>query len=276
MILEPVVRRPPTVALQGVTVPGLLDVKEDATPEHPVDAENLRAVRILGSLALGVMLAVDGRPLLGHHPGAQPQPEAEKMRDQRMQIQGTVRLMTVQKNGHRSNGHVRQSQCGQYVCPPGPIDYSRVHCLSSRDRARDSKAIARTRQLRICRRTNFRHTGEAQAPARCLRALATVASRCAPDRGGRESRNAQGRHGSGSQWPGLRVRFIRATAPSFRLQLHLGQCGFRFLGGILRLFPFNDRGVLRRFGGGNGFFCLTLIDARHLLDFSKNDQLCCP
>jgi hypothetical protein len=79
MILDPVVRCAMTVALQGFSVPGLLDVEEDAGPQHPVDADDLRAVRILGRLALGVMLAVDRRPLLGHHAGGQPQPETEEM-----------------------------------------------------------------------------------------------------------------------------------------------------------------------------------------------------
>jgi hypothetical protein len=56
------------------------------------------------------MLAVDGG-LLGDHAGGQPQPETEEMAGQRMQVQRTMRLMAVQKNGDRGNGDVRQHQC---------------------------------------------------------------------------------------------------------------------------------------------------------------------
>ncbi len=77
--LEPVVGRAVAVALDRLAVVRFLDVEEHAGPEHPVDAQDLRAVRVVGGFALGVVLAVDRCPLLGDHAGGQPQPEAEEM-----------------------------------------------------------------------------------------------------------------------------------------------------------------------------------------------------
>src|SRR5437868_12062454 len=63
--LDPVVRRAVAVALERFLVERLRDVEEHAGPEHAVDAVDLRAVRILDRLALGVVLAMDRRPFLG-------------------------------------------------------------------------------------------------------------------------------------------------------------------------------------------------------------------
>jgi hypothetical protein len=65
-------------------------------PHHLVDAAGLRAVRVFFGLALGVVLAVDGRPLLGHHAGGHPQPETEEVAEDRVQVERAVRLATVQ------------------------------------------------------------------------------------------------------------------------------------------------------------------------------------
>jgi len=64
---------------------------------------------------------VYGGPFLGHHAGGHPQPEAKEMTDCRMQIQRPVRLMTMQKDRHRSNGDVGQAQRYQNQTPPGQI-----------------------------------------------------------------------------------------------------------------------------------------------------------
>ena len=72
-------------------------------------------------LALGVVLAVDRHPLLGHHAGGQPQPEAEEVRWDRVQFQRAVRLCAMQKNRHRGDGDVRRHQREQHDLPPGRI-----------------------------------------------------------------------------------------------------------------------------------------------------------
>jgi hypothetical protein len=54
-------------------------------------------VRIVLGLALRVVLAMDRDPLLRHHAGRQPEPEAEEVRRDRMQLERPVRLRPVQK-----------------------------------------------------------------------------------------------------------------------------------------------------------------------------------
>jgi len=70
----------------------------------------MRAVGVFGLLAFGVMFTVNGRPIFGHLTCGEPQPESEEMRHARMQVQGSVGLMTVQENGDTGNGDVRQAQ----------------------------------------------------------------------------------------------------------------------------------------------------------------------
>ena len=49
-------------------------------------------MRVFGGLDLGVVLAMDRGPFLGDHAGGQPQPEAEEVADQRVQVEAAVRL----------------------------------------------------------------------------------------------------------------------------------------------------------------------------------------
>jgi hypothetical protein len=63
---------------------------------------------IIGGFAFSMVLAVHGRPLFGDHAGRKPEPKAEKMGCNWMQIEGTVRLAAVQKNGDASNRDVRE------------------------------------------------------------------------------------------------------------------------------------------------------------------------
>ena len=78
-------------------------------------------MRILLRFALGVVLAVDRHPLLGHHSGANPEPEAEEMRRNWGQIHGSVRLRAVQEDGDGSDGHVRRRKRVQHDLPPGEV-----------------------------------------------------------------------------------------------------------------------------------------------------------
>jgi hypothetical protein len=72
-----------------------------------------------GRLALGVVLAVDGRPLPGDHAGRQPQPEAEEVAGDRVKVQRPMRLVAVQEDGDAGDGDVGQAQRDQHVTPPG-------------------------------------------------------------------------------------------------------------------------------------------------------------
>jgi hypothetical protein len=71
---------------------------------------HMRAVRVFSLLALGVVLAVNSRPLFGHLPSGHPQPKTEEMRCNGVQIQGPVSLVAVQKDGNAGNGDVREAQ----------------------------------------------------------------------------------------------------------------------------------------------------------------------
>ena len=133
MPLDPVVRRAVAVAPERFKVLRLSDVKEDAGPQDAVDAVDLRAVRIFRRFDLGVMLAMNSRPLLGSHAGGQPQPEAEEVRGQGMQIERPMRLVPVQEDGHRGDRHMGQAQGHEHISPPRPIDNTNVHKTSTRD-----------------------------------------------------------------------------------------------------------------------------------------------
>ena len=89
---------------------GFAAIQLAALQEHGPDAARLRAVRVVLGLALGVVLAVDRDPLLGHHARAEPEPEAEEMRRDRVQVERPVRLRAVQEDRHRRDGDVGGDQ----------------------------------------------------------------------------------------------------------------------------------------------------------------------
>jgi hypothetical protein len=84
-----------TISFQGFPVLGFRPVEFRPFSQNLPDSDDLRAVRIIDSFALGMVLAVYCSPLLGHHARRKPQPETEKMAGQRMKIQRPVRLMAV-------------------------------------------------------------------------------------------------------------------------------------------------------------------------------------
>ncbi len=124
------------IAGHGVGVLGLGAVELGAFPEHLLDAEDVRAVRVAFLLALGVVLAVDGRPLLGDHAGGHPEPETEEVRCDRVQIEGAVRGMAVQVDRHTGDGDVREHQRDQHDLPPArtghAVDQEVHHAVEQR------------------------------------------------------------------------------------------------------------------------------------------------
>ena len=78
----------------------------------------VRTVRVFLCFSFGVVLAMHRDPLIGHHPGGQPQPESKAVSGDRMQGERSMRLTTVQKNRDRDNGEVRQHQSQGQVAPP--------------------------------------------------------------------------------------------------------------------------------------------------------------
>lgn len=81
---------------------------------------------ILSSFTLGMMLAVNRRPFLGDHTGAQPEPGAKEVRHQRVQIKCSVRLMAVEINRDASNRDVGRGQGEQNDLPPRPVKQAGV------------------------------------------------------------------------------------------------------------------------------------------------------
>ncbi len=94
--------------LEGFEVFSFFTVQLCAREQHGFNAVHMRAVWVVGLLALGVVLAVNGGPLFGHLRRGEPQPESEEVRCNRMQVQRTVCRMTVQINGHAGDGDMRE------------------------------------------------------------------------------------------------------------------------------------------------------------------------
>ncbi|MCY1366425.1 hypothetical protein D9M69_533200 [compost metagenome] len=130
--LNPVVRGAVPIPLQRCCVPGLAAIEFRTFQQHSPDAIELRAVRVFRGFAPGVVLAMDRHPLPGHHPGGQPQPEAQEMAGDGMQIEGAMGLVAVQENRDRRDGDVGQAQRHKRVTPPGETKQAKVHCRLQR------------------------------------------------------------------------------------------------------------------------------------------------
>ena len=125
--LDPVVGCAVAIALEGVQVFGFFAVQLCAREQHGFDAVHMGAMGVFGLLALGMVFAVNGRPLLGHLAGGQPQPETEKVRGNGVQVQSAVRLVTVQVNRDAGDGDVGQGQGDQHHLPPRQIEQAVTH-----------------------------------------------------------------------------------------------------------------------------------------------------
>ncbi|MNM53407.1 hypothetical protein D3C81_645100 [compost metagenome] len=118
MALDPILRRAAPVLFDIGTLRACFAVQLHAAPEHLADALGDRAVRVVLGFHLGVVLAMDGHPFAGDHRGGQPHPEAEEMRDQRMEIHAAMRLAAVQVQGHREDGELGEHQQHRQHAPP--------------------------------------------------------------------------------------------------------------------------------------------------------------
>src|SRR3546814_14960604 len=98
MALDPVVRTALAVLLDRLTIGTRCAIQLHAVAHNRAQAEHLRAVRILGGFAAGMMLAMNGSPLAGNHRGAQPGPEAEKVRQHGMEIDAAMGLAADRKS----------------------------------------------------------------------------------------------------------------------------------------------------------------------------------
>src|SRR6185295_7926517 len=139
--LEPVVGRAMAVAYDRLPIAALPDVQEHSAPQNTMDAQHLRAVRILRGLALGMMLAMDRDPLFRHHARRQPQPEPEEMTHGRMQLERAMRLVAMKEYRDRDDGDVGQHHGRDDAAPPWQVQYSGekdpIHPVSQRRAARN-------------------------------------------------------------------------------------------------------------------------------------------
>ena len=71
-----------------------------------------------GRFHAGVVLAVNGDPLLGDHAGREPQPEAEEMADGGVELERAMGLRAVQEDRHTGDRDVREGQRHDEVPPP--------------------------------------------------------------------------------------------------------------------------------------------------------------
>ena len=79
-------------------------------------------MRIVRRLALGVVLAVDGRPFLGDHARGEPHPDAEEMAHDRVEVHGAVRLAAVQVERDAGDRDLDQHERDENLAPPGQIE----------------------------------------------------------------------------------------------------------------------------------------------------------
>jgi hypothetical protein len=124
--LQPIVRRTVSITPYSIRVVRFLDVEQNPAPQHAVDAEQLRAVRIAQTIPMGMVLPMDGNPFARDHPCREPDPQAEHVARHRVQLESAVRLMPVQKKRHTHDCHVRKAGGRDDVAPPPQVQQSKI------------------------------------------------------------------------------------------------------------------------------------------------------
>ena len=120
--LNPVVRAVLAVDAQRLLILRLFLIEFGTFAQHGAQPLDNRTVWVIDGFALGMMLAVDGRPLTGVLAGGQPQPEAEEMLECRMQLQRTVRGVAVQVDGDADDGDMRHQQSDCHQLPDRQVE----------------------------------------------------------------------------------------------------------------------------------------------------------
>src|SRR5689334_6365320 len=68
------------------------------------------------------MLAMHRDPFARYHAGREPQPEAEAVTCDRMQVESPMRLMAMQEDRDARDGHVREQQRDADVAPDREVE----------------------------------------------------------------------------------------------------------------------------------------------------------
>lgn len=119
---EPVIRAVLAVDAQGLLVAGLFAVEFRAAPQHGGQALVHGAVGIVHGFALGVVLAVDGRPLTGVHGGGHPQPEPEEVLEGRVEFEGSMGGIAMQVDRDADDGDVGHHQGDCHELPGRQVE----------------------------------------------------------------------------------------------------------------------------------------------------------
>ena len=154
--LEPVVGGAVAVALHHLLGMG------EPIDLHPFEEDlgqpqDDRAVGVLLGLRVRVVHPVDRGPPLGVHPGGEPQPEAERVAEGGVDVDGPVRRVPVQVHGHRNDGEVREDEGRDRLLPEGEAEdavksENRVqHGATTLRAARDARGRGTARGLRRSR-----------------------------------------------------------------------------------------------------------------------------
>ena len=131
MALDPVIRAALAVLLQRILIDRSDAVEIDALPQHRVDAEELRAMRIFLGLALGVVLAMHRDPFARDHAGRHPRPEAQHMRHDRMEIDAAVAGAAMQVQGHRENRQLSDDEEIDHLEQPARLQQTAVEKIQN-------------------------------------------------------------------------------------------------------------------------------------------------
>ena len=115
--LQPVIRGALAVLGDHVGIAGIHPIEFGALEQHFLQAEHHGAVGVARLLAQGMVLAMDGNPLAGHHAGGHPHPEAKEVAKRGVEVEGPVGLVPVQVDGRGHHGDLQHDQGNEHLAP---------------------------------------------------------------------------------------------------------------------------------------------------------------
>ena len=115
---NPVIGGAITVLIDDVLAFGIDAIELRTLGQDLADAVGDRAMGVFHGLHRRVMFTVHRCPLAGIHAGRQPQPQAEKMGGQRVQINRAMGLIAMQIDGDAGGGDLGKNKRDECVSPP--------------------------------------------------------------------------------------------------------------------------------------------------------------
>src|SRR6185437_14989066 len=140
------------VVADGVRVARRGTVQLEALEQHAAHAVHRRAVRVERLVSVCMVAAVHRHPLLGDRPGAEPQPEAERVAQGGMQDEAAMGLIAVQVECHPEEHGLDGEERNQEIAPHGQLDQAigrKTHPRVLRGLLRESGAEAYGKSVTI-------------------------------------------------------------------------------------------------------------------------------